>query len=811
MATDKWLLGLNGNWLDANRWSLGAPPNGFTDDALIAAPGTYTVRVTTADVTANTIELNSAGATLLETAAGSFDWELLRIRAGTCILNGSNGTGTGIEMFGGLLKVANAGALGGGDLFLNGGEILFARSATFSNALHIFGPTVIAAETGSTPTLTGSVTNMAGGSLTLGAPDAAGTIILNLAGGGLGASGVFDIAAGTVRADGGISTLTNHAATIVELGATFDLNSQEMIVQNLEGAGTITNTNAIKSNISLNGGTFAGTITGNIGVSVKDAARFTGASTYTGGTLLFLGKTLTLGDGGATGSIKGAVSGGGTLAIDHGNTITLGNDLGGTMNLSLIGTGTVKMKHANTYTGTTTVFDGVLSLSNADALGTSDVVLAGGEVLATKSLSIINAMDVTGTAIVAAAHGTVLGFNPDSLDLYGTLILGTPGADGTISFDRGSGGTAGSAIIDIRAGTVFLQDNSFGLYTEFGGGTIIEAGATLDLTAQAPTFSLLTGSGTITATGLGAEARLAGANFAGTLIGGLSVRVTGPAVLTGENTYTGSTVIDAGGLLALGNGGATGSVAGDISDDGQLLFARSGVVTFDHQILGAGSVSQLGPGTLVLTGANPYSGGTFVNGGVLALAHKNALGTGDVHLQGGKLRSDITQTLANALSFDRDATFAAAHGKTVTLTGQTVVGDAGTTVTIGSAGNDGTVVWAAGATTSIATGYTLDIAGGTVVDGGVRFDKVGNQAGHVTVEGGATLDVTGHFLSMHDLTGAGTITNSGALVAFGINGAHFAGHIDGAIWVNVFAGASATLSAAAPSSARSSSRMLRCT
>ena len=44
----------------------------------------------------------------------------------------------------------------------------------------------------------------------------------------------------------------------------------------------------------------------------------------------------------------------------------------------------------------------------------------------------------------------------------------------------------------------------------------------------------------------------------------------GTLTLTGDNTYTGGTTISAG-TLSLGNGGTTGSVAGNIVDNGALV------------------------------------------------------------------------------------------------------------------------------------------------------------------------------------------------------------------------------------------------
>ena len=73
------------------------------------------------------------------------------------------------------------------------------------------------------------------------------------------------------------------------------------------------------------------------------------------------------------------------------------------------------------------------------------------------------------------------------------------------------------------------------------------------------------------------------------------------ADLTGDNTYAGRTTISAG-TLQLGNGGTTGSVAGNIVDNAALVFNRSDVLTYGGVISGTGTLTKIGTGTLILTG-----------------------------------------------------------------------------------------------------------------------------------------------------------------------------------------------------------------
>jgi autotransporter-associated beta strand protein len=87
--------------------------------------------------------------------------------------------------------------------------------------------------------------------------------------------------------------------------------------------------------------------------------------------------------------------------------------------------------------------------------------------------------------------------------------------------------------------------------------------------------------------------------------------------LTGTNTYTGGTTISAG-TLQLGNGGTTGSITGNVIDNGVLAFNRSDSVTFDGVISGQGTLVKQGGGTLTLTGmSTEFTGPTMVNNGSL--------------------------------------------------------------------------------------------------------------------------------------------------------------------------------------------------
>ena len=127
-------------------------------------------------------------------------------------------------------------------------------------------------------------------------------------------------------------------------------------------------------------------------------------------------------------------------------------------------------------------------------------------------------------------------------------------------------------------------------------------------------------------------------NISGPISGtaGIGKFGAGTLVLSGANTYSGGTTISAG-TLQVGNGGASGGLgSGAIANNAALTFMRSGTVTVSDVISGAGSLTQAGSGTLVLSGANGYSGITTVSAGTLQLGAVSGIPSGSpVKISGG--------------------------------------------------------------------------------------------------------------------------------------------------------------------------------
>ncbi|MCV0395821.1 MAG: autotransporter-associated beta strand repeat-containing protein [Rhizobiaceae bacterium] len=234
-------------------------------------------------------------------------------------------------------------------------------------------------------------------------------------------------------------------------------------------------------------------------------------------------------------------------------------------------------------------------------------------------------------------------------------------------------------------------------------------------------------------------------------VGGLSKVGTGTLTLTGANTYTGGTTISAG-TLQIGNGGTTGSVAGDITNNSALIFNRSNSLSYAGQISGSGALTKQGAGTLTLSGTNTYTGGTTVNAGTLVVSSAGALGTGPIEV------ADGTLSIAAGLTFG--------SGMTITTTGSVIdYGNSSDNAAVIDLDSNDTQL-------QVSTGTATQSGQITETTGPHGFEKIGAGAltlsGANTYTGGTTISA-GTLVATNDAalgtTAAGTTVSSGATLA----------------------------------------------
>jgi len=123
--------------------------------------------------------------------------------------------------------------------------------------------------------------------------------------------------------------------------------------------------------------------------------------------------------------------------------------------------------------------------------------------------------------------------------------------------------------------------------------------------------------------------------------GGLTKAGPGILSMTGENMYTGTTTVSAG-VLQIGNGGTSGSVAGNIINNATLVFQRADSVTYSGTLSGNGVLLKQGAGALTLTSAHVFAGSTSVANGTLAFSGSGGLPSSSVLSVGASAVLDVS-------------------------------------------------------------------------------------------------------------------------------------------------------------------------
>jgi T5SS/PEP-CTERM-associated repeat protein/autotransporter-associated beta strand protein len=210
--------------------------------------------------------------------------------------------------------------------------------------------------------------------------------------------------------------------------------------------------------------------------------------------------------------------------------------------------------------------------------------------------------------------------------------------------------------------------------------------------------------------GIGTTSLASGADSAGTL------------------NITGST---AAGILntATVNGGAGTAILNFNHTDADYRFSTDGAATGTGvAITATTSVNHLGSGTTTLAGANNYSGGTTVEAGKLTLANNNALGLGQVTVNGGTLHINEGISPTNAItlaggSVEMDFSAGAGLTNALNVTSQFTGGAADTTASIlsGNASVAATLTGAFAATSgadndALRLGDVFSLSGSPVID-----------------------------------------------------------------------------------------------
>ncbi len=510
-------------------------------------------------------------------------------------------------------------------------------------------------------------------------------------------SGGTSILAGTLRT-GSTTALGSSGGSLAINGGTLDLNGNSTAVGGLSGtSAAIVNSQpnfaTLTTNSPAGSTTYMGTIGGRVtlnkggaGTLALDAANtFSGAAAVNGGqleldfsaglaTANILPAGISLGlaggnlwlNGGASGPDSQALgnltfgpggsaitvtTGGAAVAITAGNTWT--RSPGSALDVALSG-GTLTSSPAVSATSNVVVGSGSgpTAFAVVSGAGTTDwATVSSGKVAALSSGGYANNTYSSGkNTNVTALNPTPAAFTTDTL-AFRTAQANTLTLSGTglSTLDLGGllvGAQVGGYATTITGGTLTSGSNELVVqqYDANSGGSftlnsqIANNGGTPLLLAKAGPGQLVLGNagnsftgGTVVGGGtltLGAAGALGPASNLLTIAGGaldLNGQAAAAGTLNGSvGSITNNAAVPAAASLTVNNS-AISTYGGTIAD-GSLA---GNTVTLNKQ----------GPGTLVLTGSNTYSGGTNITGGVLSVSQDANLGTAasPLYLNGGTL------------------------------------------------------------------------------------------------------------------------------------------------------------------------------
>ncbi|WP_193579844.1 fibronectin-binding autotransporter adhesin ShdA [Salmonella enterica] len=286
----------------------------------------------------------------------------------------------------------------------------------------------------------------------------------------------------------------------------------------------------------------------------------------------------------------------GTFTVDADSTFTVTSELDETTatsnwngsKLTKQGDGTLILSNTGNDYGDTVIDGGILAAKDAASLGTGDVTIAENATLALSQGTLDN--NVTGEGQIVKSGSDELIVTGDNNYSGGTTITG--------------GILAAKDAASLGSGDVYIAEN-----------------AKLEL-SQGTLDNNVTGEGQIVKSG------------------------SDELIVTGDNNYSGGTTIT-GGILAAKDAASLGSGDVDIAENAKLELSQG---TLDNNVTGEGQIVKSGSDELIVTGANDYSGGTTISGGMLIADHADSLGTGAVANSGvlqvgeGELENTLSGT-----------------------------------------------------------------------------------------------------------------------------------------------------------------------
>lgn len=438
--------------------------------------------------------------------------------------------------------------------------------------------------------------------------------------------------------------------------------------------------------------------------------------------------------GGLQGS-RDLVLGGNSVSVGHNGTSTsFSGRILGTGGFSKVGGGILTLAGSNTYSGTTEVLAGVLSIGSTAALpGWSTpgrFMVADGATLAVSNA-------ISDAALLAIVQ-------TGNLRDAASIGFDTSAGPRTYATDLGSlGRTFG--LTKVGGSTLVIEANN----TFLGPTTVI--GGTLQIGTGGTTGSLASPSVAVAAGGVITFNRSDDVAFPGSIhgAGGLVKVGSGTLALAADQLFSGRTVVQAG-TLQIGTGGTTGALATseiDVAAAATVLIHRRDNLRLSASIIGPGSFLKLGTGTVELAGTNSFTGTARISSGVLSLTSTAALAGATLDLaaaDSGTVAFGVVGPTTYHLGGLQGTRGLALGGNSL------MVGSNGTTTTYGGVlSGTGRLTKVGGGTLTLG-GTNVHTGGITILGGAVSVSaegRLGAAGGGLRLDGGALQSTAGMTLA----------------------------------------------------------------
>ena len=733
----------------------------------------------------------------------------LNINGGTLAFSGTGNIATAYQLRGGVVATSGtfSRALGTTATSVNfgtggGGFAAYSGNLTVSTALGTWGTTTNSLATGT--------------SLILGSSIATNVVTLNQAL-NLGA------AARTIQ-------LVDNANSANDWSVISGILSNGGLTITGSGRLVLSGTNTFTGVTSINGGTLSVATIGNGGTAgnLGQAAATASNLVLGGGTLQYTGATASTNRSftltAATTSSIHVTEAANALTISGASANTTGA-------LTKTGAGTLILSGLNLHTGLTTVSSGTLRYGITNALSSGGVTVSGGTLdIATFNDTVgavsVESGSITGTtgALTGTSYALQSGTVSAILDGAGALtktsvgnvtLSGANNYSGATSITGGAlnirnatalGTTAGNTTVSSGAALELQGDISVGAEALTLSGTGVSNAGALRNISGANTYGgllslgaasrinsdagnlTLSNAGTITGATFGLTVGGAGNttinSIIGTTSGTLSKDGSGTLILTGANTYSGGTTVNAGALnvtsagsLASGSAFTLGaSATANLANADQTLGAVSNANGASNALnfsaaTGTVTLASLSGAGYTRFGSNAVVTGGISSGTVIAVGTLTAEVTGGTVLAGALTTGTISSG-SNTISGSANIT--TLSGGVTTVDGVATIG----TMSAGTANLNGatsSITTLSGGNITLGSSTALSVSGGSssgVISGGGSLIKTGaralqllginNYTGGTTLSEG-TLSVNGSLAGGVTVESGGTLSGNGTI------------------------------------------------